>query len=109
MYETDERLKGYLDTNQLHREQMCLAVMAIDQRFSNVRPRHPRGDPDGGRDIEAIFNGFQRVFGAVGFVNQATDSSAHKNKATTKFDEDLAEALLQQPQPEVSFSSPTSI
>ena len=28
-YETDERLKGYLDTNQMHREQMGLAVLAI--------------------------------------------------------------------------------
>jgi hypothetical protein len=33
-YETDERLKNFLDTNQLHREQMCLAVMSIDKRFS---------------------------------------------------------------------------
>lgn len=100
-YQTDERLKGYLDTNQLHREQMCLAVMAIDKRFSNVRPRHPRGGPDGGRDIEAIFHGVQRVFGAVGFVNQATDSDAHKDKAATKFNDDLTAALRQQPHPEV--------
>jgi len=55
MYETDERLKNYLDTNQLRREQLCLAVMAIDRRFSDVRPRHPRGGPDGGRDIEAVW------------------------------------------------------
>jgi hypothetical protein len=88
-YETDQRLKNYLDTNQMHREQMCLAVMAIDKRFSNVRPRHPRGGPDGARDIEAVFNGVQRVFGAVGFVNQATDSETHKTSATTKFNDDL--------------------
>src|ERR1039458_4940009 len=100
-YPTEERLKGFLDTNQLHREQMCLAVMAIDKRFSNVRPRHPRGGPDGGRDIEAIFNGVQRVFGAVGFVNQATDSDADKRSATKKFKVDLTAALEQQPQPEV--------
>jgi hypothetical protein len=100
-YPTDERLKGYLDTNQLHREQMCLAVMAIDKRFSNVHPRHPRGGPDGGRDIEAIFNGVQRVFGAVGFVNQATDSDAHKTKARAKFNEDLTASLKQTPRPEV--------
>ena len=100
-YETDQRLKSYLDTNQMHREQMCLAVMAIDKRFSDVRPRHPRGGPDGARDIEAIFNGVQRAFGAVGFVNQATDSDAHKKSATKKFSDDLAEAMKQQPQPEV--------
>jgi len=53
VYETDERLKSYLDTNQMAREQMCLAVMANDRRFSNVQPRHPRGGPDGARDIRA--------------------------------------------------------
>ncbi len=40
-YLTDERLKSYLDTNQLHREQLCLALLALDNRFTNVRPRHP--------------------------------------------------------------------
>jgi hypothetical protein len=100
-YETDERLKNYLDTNQLSRERMCLAVMAIDRRFSNVRPRHPRGGPDGARDIEAIFGGVQRVFGAVGFVNQASDSDPHKSGAKKKFNEDLTEALLQTPPPEI--------
>ncbi len=100
-YITDERLKGYLDTNQMHREQMCLAVMAVDRRFSDVRPRHPRGGPDGARDIEAVFNGVQRVFGAVGFVNQANDSEEHKKKAFKKFTDDLTEALKQQPKPEV--------
>jgi hypothetical protein len=100
-YVTDERLKSYLDTNQLHREQMCLAVMAIDRRFSDVRPRHPRGGPDGARDIEAVFKSVLRVFGAVGFVNQANDSKEHKKKTFTKFDDDLIEALKQDPKPQV--------
>ena len=100
-YDTDERLKSYLDTNQMHREQMCLAVVAIDRRFSDVRHRHPRGGPDGARDIEAVFNGVQRVFGGVGFVNQATDSEETKKKAMKKFSEDLTEALKQEPRPEV--------
>lgn len=100
-YDTDERLKGYLDTNQLHREQMCLAVMGIDNRFSDVRPRHPRGGPDGARDMEAAFKGVLRVFGAVGFVNQANDSEEHKKKAVKKFNDDLTEALKQDPKPEV--------
>jgi len=100
-YQTDERLKSYLDTNQLHREQMCLAVLAIDKRFSDVRPRHPRGGPDGGRDIEAIFNGVQRTYAASGFVNQANDSGDHKKKIIAKFKDDLTSALEQQPQPEV--------
>jgi hypothetical protein len=107
-YETDERLKSYLDTNQMHREQMCLAVIAIDRRFSDVRPRHPRGGPDGARDIEAVFNGVQRVFGAVGFVNQATDSDAHKRSAAKKFDDDLREALKQQARPDVFTAAPSA-
>ena len=69
-FETDERLKSYLDTNQLGREQMCLAILALDKRFTNVRPRHPRGGPDGGRDIEAVFRKEHLAYGAVGFVNQ---------------------------------------
>lgn len=100
-YDTDERLKGYLDTNQMHREQMCLAVMAIERRFTDVRPRHPRGGRDGARDIEALFNGAQRTFGAVGFVNQANDSDEHKKKAVKKYGDDLTEALKQEPKPEV--------
>jgi len=99
-YETDERLKGYLDTNQLHREQMCLAVLKIDRRFSNVHSRHPRGGPDGARDIEAMLDGVLRVFGAVGFVNQASDSKPHKHAAKKKFRDDLAAALKQHPKPE---------
>jgi hypothetical protein len=92
-YITDERLKSYLDTNQLQRERMCLAILSIDRRFSNVRPRHPRGGPDGGRDIDAIFQGEQKAFGAIGFVNQATDAKEDKKKATTKFADDLESAL----------------
>jgi hypothetical protein len=100
-YETDERLKSYLDTNQLHREQMCLAVLAADRRFSDVRPRHPRGGPDGARDIEALYQLQQRTFGAVGFVNQANDGDEHKRRIVAKFQEDLEAALKQTPEPEV--------
>ena len=73
-YETDQRLKNYLDTNQLARERLCLAVLAIDKRFSDVKPRHPRGGPDGGRDIEAVFRSSETAFAAVGFLNEANDS-----------------------------------
>lgn len=100
-YATDERLKGYLDTNQLGREQMCLAVLAIDKRFSDVRPRHPRGGPDGGRDIQAVFRQAQLAYAAVGFVNQATDSYEHKKRINAKFSEDLASALGADLKPEV--------
>ena len=92
-YSTDKRLKNYLDTNQLHREQMCLAVLSLDKRFSNIRPRQPRGGPDGGRDIEAIFKDDQIAYCAVGFINQAIDSLEQKNKITSKFEIDLSNAI----------------
>jgi len=100
-YETDERLKSYLDTNQLHREQLCRSVLAIDKRFSDVRPRHPRGGPDGGRDIEAMFRAEQPAFGAVGFVNQANDSKEQKKVITGKFEDDLKSAMAADPKPNV--------
>lgn len=100
-FETDERLKSYLDTHQLARERLCLAVLAIDKRFTEVNPRHPRGGPDGGRDIEAVFRQEQRVFGAVGFVNQANDSDEQKKIIRRKFGDDLKSALAAAPKPEV--------
>jgi len=100
-YQTDERLKSYLDTNQLHREQLALAVLALDKRFSEVRPRHPRGGPDGGRDIEAIFRSTQLAFVAVGFVNQADDSEEKKRTIRSKFADDVKSALRNTPAPEV--------
>jgi hypothetical protein len=100
-YETDERLKNYLDTNQLARERLCLAVLAIDKRFSQVKPRHPRGGPDEERDIEAVFRGAQSAFAAVGFLNQANDSSEHRKRAMRKFENDLNAALVANPKLEV--------
>lgn len=92
-YATDERLKSFLDSNQLNREQLCRAVLATDKRFSDVRPRHPRGGPDGGRDIEAVFQGELSTFGAIGFKNQACDSKEQKDSISQKFYEDLESAL----------------
>jgi hypothetical protein len=100
-YKTDERLKSYLDSNQTSREQMCLSVLAIDSRFSEVRPRHPKGGPDGGRDIEALYRQSQLAFGAVGFINQANDSSQQKNAITKKYWADLTSALRADPKPEM--------
>ncbi|MCH8843627.1 MAG: hypothetical protein IID61_11725 [SAR324 cluster bacterium] len=96
-YVTEERLKSHLDTNQLKREQLCLSILKTDKRFSNIRPRHPRGGPDGGRDIDATFEGTQKTFCAVGFVNQANDSDKHKKAVKKKFKEDLATALGTEP------------
>jgi hypothetical protein len=100
VYPTDERLKSYLDANQLSRERLALAVLALDRRFSDLKPRHPRGGPDGGRDIEAKFDG-ELVFGAVGFQNQATDADEVRKKAMEKYRSDLAAALDTDPTPKV--------
>lgn len=100
-HKTEERLKSYLDTNQLHREQMCRALLSIDKRFTDVRPRHPRGGRDGGRDIEAIYKESQRTYGAVGFVNQANDSKEQKKTINNKFKDDLASVLDAAKKPEI--------
>lgn len=100
-YETDQRLKSYLDSNQLHREQMCLAILSLDKRFSEVRPRHPRGGPDGGRDIEATYRKALLSFAAVGFLNQGEDTPENKKQIQRKFSDDLASALTAEPQPAV--------
>ncbi|ERP90040.1 hypothetical protein Q670_14175 [Alcanivorax sp. P2S70] len=100
-YQTDERLKSYLDTNQLHREQLCRAILAVDKRFSDVRPRHPRGGPDGGRDIEALFRDESLAYGAVGFVNQANDSKEQKKTINEKFASDLDSAIGANKKPSV--------
>lgn len=97
-YETDERLKGYLDTNQLAQEQLCLAVLSIDKRFSDVKPRQPRGGADGKRDIQAVFRGAQVAFGAVGFLSQANDSGKHRKRSMRKFEDDLDAALTAEAQ-----------
>ena len=88
-YQTDEHLKSFLDTNQLFREQMCLAILNLDKRFSDIKPRHPRGGPDKGRDIEAVYKQTMRCFCAVGFINQANDSVEQKRTITQKFTDDL--------------------
>lgn len=97
-YETDERLKGYLDASQLQREQLCQAVLASDGRFSNVQPRQPRGGSDGGRDLQAQMSE-TLIYGAVGFINQANDSSSHRNRAARKFRQDLQSAMAADPRP----------
>ena len=90
MSETDRQLKDKLNTNQAMRERMCLELLQTQTHFTDVRPRLPKGGPDGGRDIEAVYRGTQKTFGAVGFINDATDTEEHRRKAKAKFLEDLA-------------------
>ena|SRR3989442_8852316 len=90
---TDERLKCWLDTNQLSRERLCQSVLSLDRRFKDVRPRHPRGGPDQGRDLEATDADGRTAWAAIGFRNSATDSRDDKRAATNKFKADVKRAL----------------
>lgn len=96
--DTDIRLRSWLDSNQRDREQMCRAVLALDTHYSDVRPRHPLGGPDGGRDIEATYDNSREAYGAVGFTNSANDSDEQKKQIRKKFKEDLTSALAANPQ-----------
>ena len=94
---TEERLRSWLDGNQPSRERMCLALLALDRRYSSVKPRRPKGGPDGGRDIEALLDGQHVIYGAVGFRNSAGDSLADKTWVRKKFVSDLKAALGSNP------------
>lgn len=91
--DTDILLRSRLDANQRDREQMCRALLALDPHYSDVRPRHPSGGPDGGRDIEAVVDGEVVAYGAVGFMNGANDSDEQKKQIRDKFTDDLKSAL----------------
>jgi hypothetical protein len=71
---------------------MCLAVLALDRRYSDVRPRRPEGGPDGGRDIECLRDS-EICYGAVGFLNSPSDSAGDKRKIKGKFKADLQAAI----------------
>ncbi|MBN9009166.1 MAG: hypothetical protein J0H63_03200, partial [Rhizobiales bacterium] len=98
---TTQRLKDHLNGNQPTRERLCAAVMSIDKRFANVRPRHPEGGHDGGADIDAVFLPGRIAVGAVGFVNNANDSKEQKKKISEKFEDDANAALGQVEKPAV--------
>ncbi|MDD9709147.1 hypothetical protein PVW53_17660 [Seohaeicola sp. SP36] len=92
MSETDRRLKDYLNTNQAARERMCLEILSVQEGYSDVSPRLPKGGPDGSRDIQSFYRD-DLCFGAVGFVNDAGDGNEHRKQIKKKFKEDLKNAL----------------
>lgn len=94
--QTDERLRSWLDARQPERERMSAAILGIDGRFSNIELRRPDGGPDGGRDIQCVFNGAD-CFGAVGFKNKVNDSDQQKREISQKFEDDLSVALEAKP------------
>lgn len=94
---TDERLRSYLDTNQLARERMCQAVLSLDKRFRDIHTRNPRGGRDGGRDLEAIYEDGRKAWAAVGFQNSVSDSKKNKKEANRKFKSDYERAKAENP------------
>ena len=94
---TDERLRTW-SLSQAARERLCAAVLSLYLDYQDVRPRRPEGGPDRGRDLEAVFRGSDRAFGAVGFKNRTTDSVRHKREIRAKFEEDLNAAFEEDPQ-----------
>ena len=89
--QTERNLKDALNSNQKDRERMCLDVLATMPGYAEVRPRLPKGGPDGGRDIQALYDG-ELCFGAVGFKNDATATEQHRREISAKFNEDLKAA-----------------
>lgn len=94
---TEERLRYYLDNNQVMRERLCLAIIPLLGPYTQERPRRPKGGPDGGRDIEAVFQGSIVVWGAVGFRNGGGNDEAARRDAQDKFNADLSRALSENP------------
>ena len=94
---TEERLRTWAIAQE-ERERMCLSVLALDPRFSNVKPRRPKGGPDGGRDIEAVFSNHEIVWGGIGFRTNVTDLVEDKRWVRQKFEDDIASAKAANPQ-----------
>jgi hypothetical protein len=91
---TDERLR-MRNLSQAARERLCAAVLSLSPDYQDVRPRRPEGGPDGGRDLEVVFRGTERAFGAIGFKNRTSDSSREKREIRDKFESDLNAALTE--------------
>ena len=90
---TEERLRYHLDSNQPMRERMCLALLPILGPFTREQSRRPKGGPDGGRDIEAVFQGQTTIWVAVGFKNGGGSDDSARREAEAKFKDDLDRAL----------------
>jgi hypothetical protein len=71
---------------------MCLEVLSVQDGYTDLQPRLPKGGPDGGRDIQGFYKG-ELCFGAVGFVNDASDTDQHRSQIQSKFSDDLENAL----------------
>jgi hypothetical protein len=97
MSETEERLRTWL-LDQSAQERLCLGILSLDARFAEVKPRRPKGGPDGARDIEAVFiQSQEKVWGAVGFRKNVRDDSKDKRWVKKKFKDDVDAAKKEDP------------
>lgn len=90
---TEERLRGWLDSNQVQRERLCAQLLPILGPYSHVEPRRPKGGPDGARDLQAVFNDQFVIWAGVGFRNSAKDDKEDKAWVKKKFTDDLCAAM----------------
>ena len=94
---TEERLRYHLDSHQVMRERMCLALLPLLGPFTQGIPRRPKGGPDGARDIECFYRGTVLTWGAVGFRNGGGKDLDARAAAKKKFRDDLDNALKENP------------
>ena len=94
---TEERLRNHLDSNQVMRERLCLALMPLIGPYTRECPRRPKGGPDGGRDIEAIHEGSTVAWGAVGFRNGGGNDEQARRETSAKFESDLRRSIEENP------------
>ena len=94
---TEERLRTWLAGDQPSRERLCIAVLSLDAAYESVCPRRPKGGPDEARDIEAVHRSGHVAWGAVGFRNNAIDSTEDKRWVCGKFRMDMLRALTENP------------
>ncbi|WKW12841.1 hypothetical protein Strain138_002151 [Pseudogemmatithrix spongiicola] len=95
--DTEERLRSWLDGNQPARERLCLHLLSLDRRFTQIKPVQPKGGPDGGRDLEARFDNIGPARGGIGFRNSPSDSSTDFRWVKSKLADDLSSALTNEP------------
>jgi hypothetical protein len=94
---TDRALKDGLNGNSLARERLIIDLLNLEPQYSRLEPRRPEGGPDGGRDIQGIHQEIEVVWGAIGFVNNASDTNAERNQIFAKYKADLSRALQEKP------------
>ena len=94
---TEERLRNYLDSSQFLRESMCIALLPLLGPFTEVKPRRPKGGPDGGRDIEAVFSNSCVAWGAVGFRNGGGNDKQARRESIGKCESDIEVARRENP------------